>query len=484
MRRELPLPKELWDQIPPEAQAAIWVLVEGYERRLRAWETEVTTRKGESRELRGQLNQNSQNSARPSSSDGPQVKRPPPCAPAGRKRGAQPGPPVQRRALVPLEQVTAVVECKPPHWRHCGGAVHGSDPEPRRHQVIEVPPPTPHVTEYQLPRVAWARCELTPWGTLPPGVPAHSYGPRLASLVALGSGAYRMSKRMVASFCTEVLGVPLAGGEICPVQQTVAAALEPPVQEARVFVQGENANVDETTWREQRRRVWLWVVVTQWVSVFCIRSSRGARVLRELLGVGYRAVLTSDRAKAYNGQPLRWRQLCWAHLRRDFQAMIDRGGAGAAVGESLLEHAEVLFGWWYRARDSTWSWSTFQRYMRWLRPSFRAELAAGRRCACPKTAATCRELLKQEAARWTFVRLPGIDPTNNAAERALRHAVQWRKTSYGTDSAVGSHFVENVLTVVATCRQQDRPVLDFLTRCCQALYAGTQAPSLLPQTAS
>src|SRR5712691_8069926 len=309
MRRELPLPKELGDQIPPEAQAAIWVLVEGYERRLRAWETEVTTRKGESRELRGQLNQNSQNSARPSSSDGPQVKRPPPCAPAGRKRGAQPGPPVQRRALVPLEQVTAVVECKPPHWRHCGGAVHGSDPEPRRHQVIEVPPPTPHVTEYQLPRVAWARCELTPWGTLPPGVPAHSYGPRLARLVALGSGAYRMSKRMVASFCTEVLGVPLAGGEICPVQQTVAAALEPPVQEARGFVQGENANVDETTWREQRRRVWLWGVVTQGVRVFGLRSSRGARVLRELLGVGERAVLTSERAKAYNGQPLRWRQL-------------------------------------------------------------------------------------------------------------------------------------------------------------------------------
>jgi len=122
--------------------------------------------------------------------------------------------------------------------------------------------------------------------------------------------------------------------------------------------------------------------------------------------------------------------------------------------------------------------------MWWLRTSLRAELDAGRRCACPKTAATCQELLAQEAALWTFVRIPGLDPTNNAAERALRHVVQWRKTSYGTDSAVGSHFVENVLTVVATCRQQERPVLDFLTRCCQALYANTQAPSLLPQTAS
>lgn len=484
MRREPPLPQELWDQIPLEAQAAIWVLVEGYERRTAALETEVTALKGEIRELRGQLNQNSQNSSRPPSSDGPQVKRTPPRVPSGRKRGAQPGHPVHRRALVPLEQVTEVVECKPTHCRRCGEPLQGSDPQPWRHQVIEVPPPMPHVTEYQLHRLACGHCQLTTCGTLPPGVPLLGYGPRLASLVALGSGAYRMSKRMVASFCTEVLGVPLAVGEVCQVEQTVAAALEPPVQEARGFVQGENANVDETSWRQQQRRAWLWVVVTQWVSVFYIRSSRGAQVLGELLGVGYRAVLTSDRAKAYNRQPLRWRQLCWAHLRRDFQAMIDRGGGGAVVGESLLEHAEVLFAWWHRARDGTWSWATFQRYMRWLRASFRAELETGRCCACPKTAATCQELLAHEAALWTFVRIPGLDPTNNAAERALRHVVQWRKTSYGTDSAVGSHFVENVLTVVATCRQQDRPVLDFLTRCCQALYADTQAPSLLPQTAS
>lgn len=115
---------------------------------------------------------------------------------------------------------------------------------------------------------------------------------------------------------------------------------------------------------------------------------------------------------------------------------------------------------------------------------FREELVRGARCACPKTAATCQELLKIEAALWTFVRVPGIDPTNNAAERALRHAVQWRKTSYGTDSVAGSHFVENVLTVVATCRQQERNVLDYLTRCCQALYAETPPPSLLPRTAS
>jgi transposase len=483
MRREPPLPRELWDQIPPPVQAALVLVMEGYERRIASLEAEGRALKGEVQELRAQLGQSSQNSSRPPSSDGPHVKRKPPRPPSGRNRGAQPGHPVHKRALLPLEEVDEVVVRKPTHCRRCGGALSGTDAAPWRHQVIEVPPPAPHVTEYRLHRLVCARCGITTCGSLPPGVPLHGYGPRLASLVGLCGGAYRMSKRMVASFCTDVLGVPLALGEVCQVEQTVAAALDLPVQEARAYVQGQDVNVDETPWREEQRRARLWVVVTQWVSVFCIRTSRGAKVLWELLGEEYGGVLTSDRAKAYNGQPLHRHQVCWAHLRRDFQAMIDRGGAGAPIGEVLLEQAEVLFGWWHRVRDGTWSRATFQSYARWLRGVVREELMRGTRCACPKTAATCQELLKVEPALWTFVRVPGIDPTNNAAERGLRHAVQWRKTSYGTDSVAGSHFVENVLTVVASCRQQERNVLDYLTRCCQAWYAGTAPPSLLPQTA-
>lgn len=477
MKREPPLLQELWDQIPPHIQAAIWVLIEGYERRIAALEAEVA-------ELKERLNQNSHNSSRPPSSDGPEVKRKPPQEPSGRKRGAQPGHPHYQRALVPVEQVQEVVPCKPSECRRCGGVLEGSDPQPLRHQVMEVPLPVPEVTEYQLHRLLCMRCGITTCGTLPPGVPTTSYGPRLASLMALCSGAYRMSKRMVASFCVEVLGVPMAVGEVCRVEQTVAQALDPPVQEARTYVQSQHANVDETPWWEQLRRSSLWVAVTQWVSAFYLRPSRGAKVLWEVVGEGYRAVLTSDRAKAYNGQPLRWRQICWAHLRRDFQAMIDRGGAGAEVGRRLLEYTEVLFGWWHWVRDGTWARSTFKSYVSFVRGLVREELEAGTRCACRKTAATCWELLQVEPALWTFVRVAGVEPTNNAAERALRHAVLWRKTSYGTESTTGSHFVENILTVVTTCHQQDRNVLDYLTGCCQAFYAGTQPPSLLPQTMS
>jgi transposase len=477
MRREPLLPQQLWDRIPPDIQAALWVLVEEYERRIGALEAEVA-------ELKERLNQNSRNSSRPPSADPPAVKRKPPREPSGRQRGAQPGHPRHERSLVPVAQVKAVVPCKPTHCRRCGGTLQGTDPQPLRHQVIEVPLPTPEVTEYQLHRLSCGWCGRTTCGTLPPGVPTTCYGPRLASIVALCSGAYRLSKRMVASFCTEVLGVSLALGEMCEVEQTVAQALDPPVQAARSYVQTQDANVDETTWWEQRRRSWLWVAVTQWVSVFYLRASRGAKVLREVLGEEYGGVLTSDRAKAYNGQPLPRHQLCWAHLQRDFQAMIDRGGVGEAVGRQLLEYTEVLFGWWYWVRDGTWARSTFERYVRFLRGLFQEELEAGARCACPKTAATCRELLAVEPALWTFVRREGLEPTNNAAERALRHAVQWRKISYGTESARGSHFVENILTVVATCRQQERDILAYLTQCCQAFYAGTPAPSLLPQTRS
>jgi transposase len=161
--------------------------------------------------------------------------------------------------------------------------------------------------------------------------------------------------------------------------------------------------------------------------------------------------------------------------------MVDRGGPAGEVGRVLLMHAEIVFGWWHWVREGHWKRTTFQRRLPWLRRSLRAALERGTWSPCVQTEATCRELLRVEPALWTFVRVEGVDPTNNAAERALRHAVQWRKTSSGTDSAGGSRFVENILTAVTTCRQQERNVLAYLTACCQARYAGTPSPSLLPQ---
>jgi transposase len=293
-----------------------------------------------------------------------------------------------------------------------------------------------------------------------------------------------MSKRMVASLCRDVLGVELAVGEICRIEQMVTEAVAPVVEEAQLYVQTGDTNVDETPWNEHHQRRWLWTVVTAQVSVFAIATSRGAVVLEALLGELYVGIVTSDRAKAYDTRPVRERQLCWAHFARDFPAMIDRGEPAQSVGEVLLEHTQVLFAWWHWVRDGTWARSTFQPYVQSLRASFRGELEKGSTCACPKTAVTCRELLAKEPTLWTFVRIEGIEPTNNLAERQLRHAVQWCKTSYSTQSEQGSRFVAHILTVVTTCQQQRRSVLSYLTACCEAFYAGRGVPSLLSHTRS
>ncbi len=147
--------------------------------------------------------------------------------------------------------------------------------------------------------------------------------------------------------------------------------------------------------------------------------------------------------------------------------MIDRGGSGRATGERLLCCAEDPFHWRHRVRDGTLRRSTFRQYLSVVRAMTRDESEAGRVGSCARTAATCAELLKLEPALWAFARVEGIEPTNNAAERALRHAVRWRRASYGTDSEAGDRFVGNILSVVDTCRQQRHNVLEFLTACCR-----------------
>ena len=472
-KRPAIVPVEVWEQAPEAVQVVMSAVVEYYEQRITQLEAEV-------RELTARLNQTSQNSSKPPSSDGPHVKRKPPKPPSGRKPGGQPGHRLHQRALVPVGQVYQVIPCKPQQCRRCGEPLTGSDAQPWRHQVVELPPVRPHITEYQRHRLKCPRCGITSCGDLPTGISPTCYGPRLASVVALCSGGYRMSKRMVASFCREVLGIELSLGEICQIEQTVTNAVAPAVEEAAVYVQSCDLNIDETPWKERGKRRTLWTLVTTQLSVFAITTGRGVAVLQQLVGEWYSGILTSDRAKVYDSYSLRQRQLCLAHLCRDFQAMIDRGGPGQAVGEALLEHLHVVFAWWHWVRDGTWTRSTFQSYVRTLRASFKMDLQWGAQNACPKTAATCRELLLREAALWTFVRVEGIEPTNNASERSLRGAVLWRKVSFGTQSARGSRFVASILTVLLSCQQQHRNTLSYLTACCQAFYANRPAPSLVP----
>jgi transposase len=208
----------------------------------------------------------------------------------------------------------------------------GDDPQPLRHQVLELPQVEPIVLEYQRHRLLCPYCGVTTCGDLPQGVPQGGQGPRLQATLALLTGAYRLSKRQVEVLMDDLFGVPVCAATVCSAEQEVAATLDPVVEEMRAYVRGQPVNMDETSWWQGQQRAWLWVAVTQYLTIYHLVAPRGAKVVREVLGPGYRRTLTSDRFKSYAFLALSRRQLCWAHLRRDFQAMIDRNNAGSAVG--------------------------------------------------------------------------------------------------------------------------------------------------------
>ena len=432
-------------------------------------------------DLEARLGLNSTNSHRPPSTDPPGAKRRPPAPPSGKKRGGQPGRRKARRELVPPERVRQTVVCKPTDCRRCGRALRGDDPAPLVHQVAELPRVEPVVDEYRLHRLACPGCGETTCGALPPGVPRGCFGPYLQAVLTVMAGAYRLSKRQIRQLAGDLFGLSISVGMISKLERSGAEALAAPYRELAASVHSADVvNIDETSWRQAGKRAWLWVTVTQAATVFTVAGRRTAGVAGALLGDGPEQVVGSDRFSAYGWMAARWRQICWAHLRRDFQAMVDRGGDGKRTGEALLGHSRRLFHEWHRARDGTLDWETFVERMIRLRREVRRALKEGSGRGCAKTSGACREILKVEEGLWTFARVKGVEPTNNAAERALRSAVIWRKLSGGTDGERGGRFVERTLTVVATCRRQGRDVLRYVTSCLEAHYQGRPIPSLLP----
>ncbi|HEY5870074.1 MAG TPA: IS66 family transposase [Candidatus Tectomicrobia bacterium] len=235
--------------------------------------------------------------------------------------------------------------------------------------------------------------------------------------------------------------------------------------------------MDETGWREGRHRAWLWTAATTGVTVFVVRRSRRATVAHELLGERFWGSLVTDRWSAYTWYPPWRRQVCWAHLLRDIEAMIARGGTSHTMGEALRAQAHQLCHWWHRVRDGTLAPPTVASYMWPVRQEVERWLDAGQTCGVPKTEGTCRAILKRRQAWWTFVRHPEVEPTNNAAERAIRPGVRWRKGRFGPQSPVGSRVVETMMTAVATLKQQHRNILDYVIAACEAALHNQPAPS-------
>jgi transposase-like protein len=425
------------------------------------------------------VKRNSQNSSQPPSQDRPEQK--PAKEPSGppRKRGGQLGHRGHHRVLV--DNVDEVVVHKPTSCAGCGALLLGDDPAPYRHQVTELPIVKPQVIEHQVHRLECPCCGQSNRSELPPEVASSWFGANVISLVGLLMGRYRLSKRQVTQVLAECFDITIAASTVVNQQQVIGQALAAPVAELEPAVKNEAVcNIDETSWRQRgaARRPWLWTVVTARFTLFRIAPSRSSQIAKDLLGETYGGVAGTDRCSSYTW--LEQRQLCWSHLVRDFQKILERGGDSQRVGWYLKCQAEYLLMRWARVRDGTLDYFEFLAEFPAIQTQIRHWLTTGLTATSSRTAETCRRLLAADPNLWRFASVPGLEPTNNSAERALRHPVIWRRNSHGTQSDLGSRFVERILTVVETCRQQQRPVFDFLRDALMAYRTGRPAPSLLP----
>lgn len=455
-----------------EAQALIdvlWKLLGEQARRIEALEEKV--------------NSNSRNSSMPPSTDRGKGKSAKPRGASGRKAGGQPGHAGKGRELLAQEHVTQFQDCYPSKDCDCGGEVRTSGLS-WRHQVIDVPDIKPLVTQYRLHAGVCRGCGKRHEAKLPAGVSPRLAGPRLLALMGTLTGGYRLSKRLVQGLLQDVFQIDVSLGTISQSEAILSAALAPITQEAHAYIkQAPAVHADETSHREKGCKQWMWVAIAGRVSVFMARPSRSAEVARELLGEEFSGILISDRYSAYHWvDPLR-RQACWAHLLRDFTKIAERSGTAGRIGYELLAHTHRIFRFWHCVRDGTLSRAGFANHMLFLQGQVEAALHRASACAESSTANTCKRLLAARNTLWTFVHTPGIEPTNNLAERTIRSYVIWRKISFGSQSKRGSLYIERIMTAIGSCKLQGRNILDFITQAVLSHVGNRPMPSLVRYSA-
>ena len=445
-------------------------------------------------DLATRLGMNSSNSSLPPSSDRPDTQESDAAenTSTGRgkkdkkKTGGQPGHPKHDRPLIPTDECDEVQSVRPDRCERCGSSLDDVHPQadPSRHQVMDLPEITPSVIEYQRERLKCPCCGHTTLAKLPAGVPPGRFGPGVISAVTMLGGMCRLSQRLTVTVLENLFQLKLSTGMITKLREIGRAALEPAHHEIATAVRtSEVLHADETSWYEQNVKAWLWTAVAPFATLFLIRDSRSKAVARELIGDEFSGVVVTDRYVSYNWIDETLRQFCWAHLLRDFQAMIDVGGSAAEIGEILQVEGRRLIHKWKQWKSGAIKRSTFNGHARSVRKAVQSALIDGLTCDHEKTEGVCTELLKHFESLWTFTRVAGVEPTNNTGERAVRHGVIWRKLSQGTASSGGSRYVETILSVLATCRQNARNPFEFVRSAIDASLQKRQAPRILPKTA-
>jgi transposase len=450
----------------------------------RALERRVQELEAQVRDLLAKLNTNASNSSTPPSANPLGADKPVKKAKSQRKRGGQPDHPPHLKQLLPPERVNRRQEFIPDECANCHAPLPKQagpdDPEPRRFQTIELPPLVAEVTEYQAHARTCPCCGQVTEAAIPADIRAHSVGPRLTATLSYFSGCLGISKRGIEEISATVFAAPIALGTVANLEQEVSEALAPAHQEALAAArQADVKFADETSWKLWGQLCWLWAAATSTVAVFLVHGQRGALGLAALLGDEIHGILHSDRWHVYRQVPEERRQLCWAHLKRDFQKIVDGGGAGVFVGRRGLRIVREVFAAWHAFQKGHVTRRQLAALIEPLQRRLGKTLVEGGLGTDARVAKFCENILMLESALWTFVAHDGVEPTNNYMERLLRRAVLWRRRSFGCNSALGCRFVERVLTVVQTCRLHGKNTLEYLCNAVQNVRAGLSCPCLL-----
>lgn len=427
--------------------------------------------------IQERLKLDSRNSSKPPSSDGPDRPNRAQRRASERKRGAQKGHPGSYRALLDECALNGVHECLPAPQCECGAevAVQG---KPVPHQVFDIPPVTADVQEYRLYSGVCAGCGKLHRAALPAGVPSGQIGPRALALIGVLATRYHLTQFKIRDLLAHMMGLDFSVGAVSQAHGKVAQALKAPVQEAaRTLAQAPLVHMDETRYpREGQSANWVWAVVAPSLVVFSVLPSRARYVIHDLIGTKPQGIVVSDRYAAYAYIDASQRQVCWAHLIRDFTRMAERQGQAGRIGAKLLAMGYLLFRW----RDQGKTAAQFEPLQRRVLLALRqgSELPG-----CKRTRATCQNLLKLWSALWNFVDNPIVPPTNNDAERAIRGIVLKRKISGPTRSKRGDEFIARGFSVAESCRRQGRDLITYMHQAVIAWIDGSTHPCLVPNPA-
>jgi len=446
---------------------------------IRKLNSQVALLERELREARGEAPATARNSSLPPSANPPGAPKPVVKKPTGRPTGAQRGHKGHGRKLLPVEQVAHTIPHRPTECERCRATIPPSVPGrvEARHQQAELLRPAVEITEYQAVACQCPKCGCVSRGEIPSEILRSVCGPRLSAAIGYLSACALVSRRGVEEVLGVLLGMELSLGSVCAREKELSEALAEPYEQLKQEVrQAPVKYVDETGWK--RAAQWLWVAAASGVVVFLCSHARTYAVLVRLLGRRIHGWICSDRHGIYGKCPKKRRGLCWAHLKRDFQRLVDRGGASVQIGQKALAITREVFHRWRWFRQGRIGRSSLQRQLKPLRKQMRQLLKRGAVSGIDKTAGLCRRLLALEGPMWRFACVEGLEPTNNLAERMLRRAVIWRKKSFGSHSYGGCRFVERMLSVTMTLRLRGGDVLEYLASAVAAHREGRPTPAL------